>query len=331
MNQEQALKLYPNRKEHRREDEIDLYDLMDILVKQKFVILITWILVVLLSLGGAFYIRDKNYKKMTLNFKIENQWKDNPYFISSGLKVNFIDYKEILENKKYVDELFEVSGIKNLYEKQFDNEDRGFSNQIKFLKENIVITPVVIKSLLDNNQSILDHYSITTDFKGNTLLGKEVIDKYFNILENENLTLLNNSLREDTPRIKKNMTESNEKLDLLEEKIREVSERELKLIQGKDINLESLMNLKYQKLLIEKRQESSIYERSRGQLKALEELKKEMAKDKPTILKASSFMEIKNKSKALLILVVGIILGLFTGIFMAFINELIEEYKKRKI
>lgn len=327
MKQEQLLQFYPQQESY--EDEIDLYELLDILIKHKNVVFITWIAIALLSLGGAFYIREQNSKKVTLNFKLSNSWENNPYYKNSGLRVDFVKYNEILDNKIYVDELFKTKGMRELYYKTYPENNRNLNTEMKFLKDNIDIGPVVIKNPVDSKSEI-SHYSITTDFKGNMVLGKELIGAYFNILEDRNREILKAVLIEESPRVEKKAQESNEKLELLEEEIRDSSEREIKFIQGKDLNLESLMKLKYEKLLIDKRQESSIYERSTSQMKALKDLSMEIERKKPTINLTSSFLEVKGKSKAMLILAVGSVLGLFVGISVAFIYEFIEGYRKRK-
>lgn len=99
--------------EVRQDDEIDLMELLQILVKEKKTIFITTILVILLSLGGALYERDIS-KKASIILSVGEGYNQESLLVSNVLekvyRENGIREKDKISLDKFREE-FKITGI----------------------------------------------------------------------------------------------------------------------------------------------------------------------------------------------------------------------------
>lgn len=99
--------------EVRQDDEIDLMELLQILVKEKKTIFITTILVILLSLGGALYERDIS-KKASIILSVGEGYNQESLLVSNVLekvyRENGIREKDKISLDKFREE-FKIIGI----------------------------------------------------------------------------------------------------------------------------------------------------------------------------------------------------------------------------
>lgn len=99
--------------EVRQDDEIDLMELLQILVKEKKTIFITTILVMLLSLGGALYERDIS-KKASIILSVGEGYNQESLLVSNVLekvyRENGIREKDKISLDKFREE-FKITGI----------------------------------------------------------------------------------------------------------------------------------------------------------------------------------------------------------------------------
>ena len=99
--------------EVRQDDEIDLMELLQILVKERKTIFITTILVILLSLGGALYERDIS-KKASIILSVGEGYNQESLLVSNVLekvyRENGIREKDKISLDKFREE-FKITGI----------------------------------------------------------------------------------------------------------------------------------------------------------------------------------------------------------------------------
>lgn len=140
------------------EDEIDLKELLAIIVKEKKTVFITFLVISILSLGAALYVRNKAKVAATiLNVKTENDKKVDllPNSIVERLYFeNNIKEKEELSLDEFKDE-FKITGIipKSIKLKQEALEKKG--ETLKYTPENYVVelrvgTPEESKKILED-------------------------------------------------------------------------------------------------------------------------------------------------------------------------------------
>lgn len=126
------------------DDEIDLYEIIEILMKHRIIIIITAFIVILLSIFGAYYENKKSSKVTTFYVK--------EYFINrDSLKTNILDNsgnviettKGLIDPKKIflkndkVDSMFEIDELKSLYKGEINyNQKRNFLNNLFLISQN---------------------------------------------------------------------------------------------------------------------------------------------------------------------------------------------------
>ena len=87
------------------EDEIDLVDLLKILVKNKGMILLTTIIITMISIGGALYLRSNKIDKFQQNFRLRN-YADAYYSGKAKLIIKSFDIEEMLLEDETVNKFY---------------------------------------------------------------------------------------------------------------------------------------------------------------------------------------------------------------------------------
>lgn len=293
--------------EFRHDDEIDLYELIEILVRHKMTIVLTTILCVLLSLGAALYVRSNK-----IDFLIKDIVISQDTF---GLKgANILLPEGVLLKDDNVKKLLEIEALKAEYLKNTPNELQSVDSERKFLSE--VLT--IIKD--DKRPGIV---KIKAEIVADRTSSVELINRYIDILKSEDNT--------------KNIIESEIELKIAElqrvEKELETIQTELLAIFKNDSDLRALkpeeksgfLSFKYPTLMMRRVDVEKYYNNYSNELVRLTNLN-----TRYEVVKSSSdiYLE-RGTSKAKLILAVGSVLGVFLGIMLAFLKEFVDGYKKR--
>ncbi|MGL5210339.1 Wzz/FepE/Etk N-terminal domain-containing protein [Cetobacterium sp.] len=288
-------------------DEIDLYELIEILVRHKWSIVITTVISTLLSLIVALYVRSNTPNYLVKSILIQQD--------TYGLKgVNKINVDTVLLQDKNVEKILEIEPIKKEYLENTPEEMQNMASERKFLQELIVIS---------KNEKKPEEVSIKTQIIVDENSGKDIINKYIEILREQD------NLVDIITKEKKLKSDSLEKTKVEIENI----QNEILDIFKKDSDLRALkpeekMNYiaaKYPELNLRKNEQEKYYNTYVNELIRLDSLN-----DKADIIKETTDIYfLKGQSKAKIILVVGILMGLFLGVMVAFLKEFIDGYKKR--
>lgn len=289
------------------DDEIDLYELIEILVRHKWSIVLTIILCTMLSLGAALYVRSKtpNYLMKSILIQQENY----------GLKgVNKINIDTILLQDKNIERILEIEPIKAEYLENTPKEKQNIASERKFLQDIITVS---------KNDKNPEEVSIKTEILVDENSSKAVINRYIDILrEQDNLADV----------IKKEKALKGEALEKTRLEVENI-QSEILTIFTKDRDLRALkpeermdyIASKYPDLNLRKNENEKYYNTYVSELVKLDSLN-----DKVDIIKETTDIYfVKGQSKAKLILAVGIVMGLFLGIMVAFLKEFIDGYKRR--
>ncbi|MGL5648735.1 MAG: Wzz/FepE/Etk N-terminal domain-containing protein [Clostridium sp.] len=289
------------------DDEIDLYELIEILVRHKWSIVITTVISTLLSLIVALYVRSNTPNYLVKSILIQQD--------TYGLKgLNKINVDTVLLQDKNVEKILEIEPIKKEYLENTPEEMQNMASERKFLQELIVIS---------KNEKKPEEVSIKTQIIVDENSGKDIINKYIEILREQD------NLVDIITKEKKLKSDSLEKTKVEIENI----QNEILDIFKKDSDLRALkpeekMNYiaaKYPELNLRKNEQEKYYNTYVNELIRLDSLD-----DKADIIKETTDIYfLKGQSKAKIILVVGILMGLFLGVMVAFLKEFIDGYKKR--
>ena len=291
----------------QHDDEIDLYELIEILVRHKWSIVVTTIICTLLSLGAALYVRSK-----TPNYLIKNILVQQENYELKG--VNRIDVDAVLLQDKNVERILEIESLKRKYLDVVPENMQNITSERKFLQDMITIS---------KSGKNLEEIAVKTEVNVDENTGREVINSYIDILkEQDNLSQVVSN--EKTVKLKE--------LENIKNSLKEV-QNEMAIIFKNDSDLRELklenrvnyISYKYPELTLRKDEQEKYHNAYVDEIVKLNTLN-----DRASIIReVSDIYLVKGQSKAKLILAVGIIMGLFLGVMVAFLKEFIDGYKRR--
>ena len=303
------------------DDEIDLFELIDILVKRKVFIIISFVLFTIIGLGGALYYRSIKPFILAKQFSIDYSYAERDYFFNkSKIVLNKINPNNILLNDKYINKLFSIKELEKIYKETSPKDDYS---KVKFLQK-------IIKIGYDEK---LNNYTLEVEMKKNESLQKEIIDTYLLILKDEIENDILKNIDEKYSTVKFENEKSKNELIKIEKQIENILITHSNMISDKT-DLGELIKFINPTLVIEKNKITDIYTNTSNLLVGFDTLKDE--KNFNLILnnivkEKSSIYAVEFKSKAKFILLGVSIFGIVFGIMGAFVLEFIETYKKRKI
>ena len=317
----------------QEENEINIYDLINIFIKniKLFVIIsILGVIVTCLYIGKRM-VFDKNntiYINYTLNYQEINSYiGDNIYYPKKTPK-------EILLDNKYIGLLFENPELRALYEEKIKKDRDNIDTKRQFLINNKVLETSTIKELTKNKdeQELISPDSYRTTVRVNRRndlerkIPNSIMTTYLDILKQyykENmfdyLAERKRYLEKTLPFLKKQLEENavSGSIPITAGGTGATDNNYFKYIYPIQVSNIDTYYEKYKTL-----------ETEYQAIKTLFDL--ELNKTENFIKYDSSIIVEKEKSGNIIKLGVGIFLSLCLGVLATFIKELIEGYKKNK-
>ena len=314
------------------EDEISIYEILNIFIKNiKIFIIVTIIGLIATCLYVAKkIIFDKNnttYINYTLNYQEIKSYMGEIYYPKKNPK-------EILLDDKYLALLFENPELKSLYEEKVKENKDDINTKRDFLTENKILETSSLQEMAKTKeeQDLISPDSYRTTVRVNKKLDKNRVVS--DSIMKSYLSILNQYYKE-------NMFDYLEERKAYLEKSLPVLKRQLEenAVDGK-ISISSggsgTNDNNYFKYIypIQVSNIDTYYEKYKTfeseyqSIKTLIDL--ELNKAENFIKYDSSIINIKEKSGNMTKLLMGIVLSLCLGIFATFIKEFVEGYKKNK-
>ena len=314
------------------EDEISIYEILNIFLKNiKIFIIVTIIGMIVTCLYVAKrIIFDKNnttYINYTLNYQEIKSYMGEVYYPRKNPK-------EILLDDKYLELLFENPELKGIYEEKVKENRDNISTKRDFLTENNILE---IKNLREIAKSKEEQDLLSSDSYRTTVRVNKKFDKnreVSNSIMKSYLDILNQYYKE-------NMFDYLEERKAYLEKSLPVLKKQLEdnAVSGK-IPISSggsgTTENNYFKYIypIQVSNIDTYYEKYKTfeseyqSIKTLVDL--ELNKTESFIKYDSSIINVKEKSGNMTKLLIGIVLSLCLGVFAVFVKEFLESYKKNK-
>ena len=314
------------------EDEISIYDILNIFLKNiKIFIIVTIIGLIATCLYVAKkIIFDKNnttYINYTLNYEEIKSYMGEIYYPKKNPK-------EILLDDKYLALLFENPELKSLYEEKVKENKDDISTKRDFLIENKILETSSLQEMAKTKeeQDLISPDSYRTTVRVNKKLDKNRVVS--DSIMKTYLDILNQYYKE-------NMFDYLEERKAYLEKSLPVLKRQLEenAVDGK-VSISSggsgTNDNNYFKYIypIQVSNIDTYYEKYKTfeseyqSIKTLIDL--ELNKAENFIKYDSSIINVKEKSGNAMKLAIGIVLSLCIGIFATFVKEFLEGYKKLK-
>lgn len=304
----------------RYNNEIDLVDLLKILIKNKGLILLTTIIITIFSIGGALYLRSNKVDRYQQKFNLID-YGDSYYGEKAQLRMKNFDAKGILLDDKIVNKFYNNEDFNRYFLEKTNGEKVTLDGKRNFLNNSIKIDKVMDK---DN----IKYYSVTSNIKNNKELSKNLITIYIDIISKEKMDIMIKAIdiQDDFIVEKKDLYEKKVKEDVF--KIAKVIKKQpASILENQDIM--SILSITNPTLLQEMDSNKELQKKYYNQAIGIEGLKEDKNLDQQ-IEKLSSIYEVKEKSKSIMIIAIGIMLGLFLGIMLAFMKEFFANVDLKK-
>ena len=326
-------KLVKREDEFYEEDEISIYEILNIFLKNiKTFIIVTIIGLIATCLFIAKkIIFDKNnttYINYTLNYE------EIKSYIGKDIYYPQKSPKEILLDDKYLEILFENPELKDLYDKKVKENRDDISTKRDFLTENKILEISSLKEITKTKeeQDLLspDSYRTTVrvnkKYDKNRIVSDSIMKTYLDILNQyykENmfdyLEERKAYLEKSLPILKRQLEENavSGKIPVSSGGSGTTENNYFKYIYPIQV---SNIDTYYEKY--------KTFESEYQSIKTLMDL--ELNKSENFIKYDSSIINVKEKSGNMTKLLIGIVLSLCLGVFATFIKEFVEGYKKNK-
>ncbi len=317
----------------QEENEINIYDLISIFIKNiKLFIKVTilGIIITCLYIGvSIIFFKDNTlYINYTLNYQEINSYiGDNIYYPKKSPK-------EILLDNKYIDLLFKNPELKNLYEEKVKEDRDSIDTKRQFLVNNRILETSSIKELTKNKdeQELISPDAYRTTVRvvrrndTNKKVSNSIMTTYLDILKQyykENmfdyLAERKKYLEKTLPMLKKQLEVNavSGNIPITSGGTGATDNNYFKYIYPIQV---SNIDTYYEKY--------KTFESEYQSIKTLIDL--ELNKSENFIKYDSSIINIKEKSGNAIKLAIGLVLSLCLGVFATFVKEFIERYKKLK-
>jgi hypothetical protein len=325
-------KLVKREDEFYEEDEISIYDLINIFVKNiKIFIIVTIIGMIATCLYVAkkiiFDKHNTTYINYTLNYQEIKSYMGEVYYPRKNPK-------ELLLDDKYLELLFENPELKSLYEEKVKENKDDINTKRDFLTENKILEISSLKEITKTKeeQDLIspDSYRTTVrvnkKYDKNRVVSDSIMKTYLDILNQyykENmfdyLEERKAYLEKSLPVLKKQLEDNSVsgKIPVSSGGSGTTDNNYFKYIYPIQV---SNIDTYYEKY--------KTFESEYQSIKTLIDL--ELNKSENFIKYDSSIINIKEKSGNAIKLVIGLVLSLCLGVFATVIKEFIEGYKKLK-
>ncbi|MGB6128366.1 MAG: Wzz/FepE/Etk N-terminal domain-containing protein [Psychrilyobacter sp.] len=295
------------------DDEIDLVDLLKILIKNKGLILLTTIIITAFSVGGALYIKSNRVEKFGQNF-ILRDFSDSYYREKAQLKIKDFNLEEMLLDDNIVDEFYSNEDFNKYSLERIKDERTTSDDKRKFLQDSVELKRV------NGDKVKFKYYTLSTMIE-DEVLSKKMIELYLNIINVKKTELLEGAIEEQGSLVlpKRDLYRAKVKED--EKKITEIiKKRPAAILENQSIM--SILTVTNPTLMQEMESNKELYKKYYTQAIGIEGLKEDKNL-KNQIEKVSSVYKVEEKSKSKMIVAIGLIMGLFLGVFAAFMKEFI--------
>ena len=312
-----------------KEEEIDIYQLIDIFVRniKTFVIIfIIGLIATALFVGKKVLLDKKNVLSIqyTLNYDELESYLNGKVFYPKKSPT------DILLDDAYLEKLFENKELKSLYEASVTEDRENITTKRRFLNNSKILEnlPVIKEGIPKEEAVLVNSYKLTVVTKRNLDKDKKIaysiVESYLEVLKNYYQEKMFNSIGERKKFLEKSLPRLKKEL---EENAVDKAGLNVSSTANGDNNLKYVYPIKVSNI------DSYYpdYTRYENEYQAIKNMFELNLDDVNNFIKYdSSIIEEKEKSKNLLFLGIGIFLSFALGVVGTFGREFVKGYKKSK-
>lgn len=276
--------------EEKSNNEIDLVDLLKIILRNKKIILIVWLLIFLLGILTGITVIKKTKENMVRSFNV----RELNYFINQNEFKIDTNIEDFLKNDKFMETFYKESLIKDIMKSKGLEQKDIFNAVYELKKTNDSYTLKILgKDKMENEKLDLIFFKIISQY---------IYEFYGEILKKDFVTYKNQS------------DENKNQLAKIQTIIENLSK------ENTEKTIDDLRELN-PTIFSEKDAITKVYSEN---YKAKEDLGNAINQLKNLIVIESSLNQDEGKLSLNLIFIISNVLGLFMGIFIVFLKEFVK-------
>jgi len=313
----------PVEKVHIKDDEIDLYEILEIILRRKLLIIATIIVGTFLSFGAAlYYSRNMNTETYAQDFNINYSIFYGEY-LQRTANFRIVEILALLNNDDVIEEFFVLKELEDEYKKNSNDilSEREIIKKRAFLKK---ILNISLRSENADERGFSNkEYTITIKLQKGSNFHHLLIEKAIEIFKRE---------------LNEEITDKLTEVILFSENNMEIYRHALEEISGKSGVLNDLKEMKIDNLesllrYIDPLSVAIISENIKGyeinvDLKNDIEIVREKMRHNDIFEKRSSIYFVEERGYAKILLLIGFIFSGFLGIVLAFVKEFWANFRK---
>lgn len=293
-------------------EEIDLIDLLKILIKNKLLILTVTLLVTTISLGTIVFLKINKIDKFSQNFILNDKFLDPYYIEQSNLSFQHDNLQNLLLNDNIVNNIYQN---KDFY--KYISEETKEKKLDLYSIRSFISNAIKVEKVQDEKNGP-KYYKVTTSIN-DKLLSQKIILFFLSLIHENKVKSVNDVINQQqtvtaeySRNSKNNIIQSQAKLKNI------MNQFPPKLLDNQPLT--SLLAITDSALLQELENDTDLYKKYSNQSIGFKGLKSNLALN-TYIIKLSSIYKVQEKNKYSIILISGILMGLFLGICSAFIRN----------
>lgn len=303
------------------ENELNLYDIINILLKYKKIIISIFLIGFIASFALALSLRNYNRKESAKQeFRlVYNALENNPYYQMVNLVYVKFNPSSILQNEECIDRFFVIKELNDEFYKKKNLQNKFLLNEkIKFISE-------IIK--LENKDGV---YSLKITANENLDIVEKISEIYFSILNEEIPERIKTLIETEKIEALVLNDEATKKLESIKKEINLALSTEKNISNMTASDIRSLISFKEPLLAVDNAFYQSVYDRTSKQIIGTEEVLKTSLIDN-IVEKTSSLIIKREAGIAKYILLGGVILTCLLIVMYIILKESLEGYKKYKV
>ena len=306
---------------HIEEEELSLYEILEIVLKYKKQVIKILVIGFVLSFGLAVGLKDYNRKelgKQEFSVNYDQFDKKLEYYEINGISYKKFNPQIIVQSEEYIDKFLEIKELKESFSKIKVTPINRVEEKVKFISKRIKV---------EQDKEKPENYKLSIIALKKANITEKIAEIYFKILNNEVVGKLDSIVKKKQSNSIKLNKEISTKLEEIKKQTVVLAEKEARKTNTSAENLDYLVKMKEPLLMSEKDFQQSLYERTSKEISGIDQIIASKTLDN-IIQKNSSLIITDKDGLAKKILLAGVVFSFLIAIGYVMFKEFVINYEK---
>ncbi len=306
---------------HIEEEELSLYEILEIVLKYKKQVIKILVIGFILSFGLAVGLKDYNRKelgKQEFSVNYDQFDKKLEYYEINGISYKKFNPQIIVQSEEYIDKFLEIKELKESFSKIKVTPINRVEEKVKFISKRIKV---------EQDKEKPENYKLSIIALKKANITEKIAEIYFEILDNEVVGKLDSIVKKEQSNSIKLNKEISTKLEEIKKQTVVLAEKEARKTNTSAENLDYLVKMKEPLLMSEKDFQQSLYERTSKEISGIDQIIASKTLDN-IIQKNSSLIITDKDGLAKKILLAGVVFSFLIAIGYIMFKEFMINYEK---